>query len=163
MIMFTTYEKARGRCSLQRIALLLLLVLLWQPLMAESIIYSWDTRIEPALAEARGDNKYLFVYFAGSDWCPHCARFDKEILSAPRFQRFLAKNFVPVLIDFPRSRPIEEQQLNYNQQQLDHFGVQGFPTVLLLDSRGEVQYRANYGGGGVRHFINQLSEYLPKK
>ncbi len=155
------YEKIRGLLTFKRIALFLMLLLLLQPLMAESIIYDWDTRIEGALSEAQKDDKYLFVYFAGSDWCPHCARFDQEILSSPRFQRFLARNFVPVLIDFPRSLPIGKEQLDYNQQQLSQFGVQGFPTVLLLDSRGSVLYRANYGGGGVRHFINQLSEYLP--
>ena len=126
----------------------------------ESLIYGWSTNIEEAVVQATEEDKHLFVYFAGSDWCPFCENFDKKVISAPVFYRFLDKEFVPVLIDFPRSIPISEEQVAYNDEKAALYDIRGFPTVVILDKNGEEIHRTGYGGGGARRFRSQLSEHI---
>lgn len=142
----------------------LLLALVTQSVIGEneSIIYSWTTNIERGLSKAEKEDKHLLIYFAGSDWCPHCQRFDEEVISAPTFQRFLDANFVPVLIDFPRTLPIKKRQMAYNERKLTQYNIRGFPTVVLLDMSGEEIYRTGYGGGGANRFVSQLAKYIPE-
>ena len=148
-------------------------------LFAQSAVYhQWDTDIEQALQKLRSapsvatgeaseddvaaqideemPERYLFVYFAGTDWCPWCARFEREIISTPTFQRFMRERLVPVLIDFPRTRTLPPEQQAYNRLVAQHYEVSGFPTVVLLDPEGEVVLTTGYEGNGANLFIRNL-------
>ena len=130
----------------------------------DAYIYTWSTNVEEAIEEAQGDEdddaKHVFLYFAGSDWCPHCMEFEKKVLNTFRFRRFARKKLVPVLIDSPRQREISEEQKAYNDEQLAVYSVEGFPTILILDSEGNVLSRTGYQKNGVGAFLKELKEII---
>jgi protein disulfide-isomerase len=119
-------------------------------------IYTWNTNLEAAQAVAEVEGKDLFVYFAGSDWCGWCDRFHKEILTTSRFESYLDENFVPVLIDFPREIEQSEELEADNQVLARRLGVQGFPTIVLMDSEGNELGRLGYLPGGPNNYIAEV-------
>ncbi len=119
-------------------------------------IYTWNTNLEAAQAVAGVEGKDLFVYFAGSDWCGWCDRFHKEILTTSRFESYLDENFVPVLIDFPREIEQSEELEADNQVLARRLGVQGFPTIVLMDSEGNELGRLGYLPGGPNNYIAEV-------
>lgn len=64
-----------------------------------------------------------FLYFF-TDWCPHCRRFERELLTAMDVERFLSDQVLKVRVNPEASE--EDRVL------ADSFGVHGYPTVLLL-------------------------------
>ncbi len=119
-------------------------------------IYDWETNLEQALVQARRENKQVLVFFAGSDWCGWCDRLMLEVIETERFQSFLDTYIVPVLIDFPRSIPISEEQQEYNADLARRFAVSGYPTVFILDSSGAMRLRTGYRQGGADAYITHL-------
>lgn len=134
----------------------------------EGYIHQWFTNIAEAVEESQREDEeksesgeYIFVYFAGSDWCPHCMRFEKEVINAPTFRRYLEKNFIPVLIDSPRYYTLSEEQKEYNEARLVEYQVNGFPTMVILDSDGEAVSVLGYSREGANGFIKTLKKELP--
>lgn len=114
-----------------------------------------------ALSQARSENKLLLLHFTGSDWCPYCQREDAEVLSTPDFQNFSAAHFIFVTLDFRHSPAPDAAQ----QQTLDalrsQYGVNGFPTLIVVDSHESVRGRIEgYNpGSGPDGIISQLTAY----
>lgn len=124
----------------------------------EGYIYEWGNSIEEAVEES--DGKEVFVYFAGSDWCPHCMRFEEEVIDTPIFQRYLEKNFTPVLIDNPRHYELSVDQKIYNELQLFDYEVKGYPTIVIVNSDGETVDTIGYDREGANAFIKTLKDIV---
>jgi len=134
----------------------------------EGYIYEWSTLIvlpeaESAEGVANEDAseeeetpEHFFIYFAGSDWCPHCMRFEEDVIDNPTFRRYLEDNFVPVLIDSPRYYELSEEQSAYNEIQRTKYEITGFPTIIVADAEGEIVERLGYGREGANRFIRTL-------
>lgn len=123
-------------------------------------IYSWETDLDSALARAAAENRVVFAYFAGSDWCGWCMRLKDEVLDSDLFADFSRRFVVPVLIDFPRELPQSEALAAANQRHAEHYRVQAFPTVLLLAPDGSVLYRTGYVAGGPGNYVTNLLPYV---
>src|SRR5688572_30291819 len=74
---------------------------------------SWVTDIEKAKVLSKKSGAPLFLYFSGSDWCPHCKKLDLEVLSKSQFQSALKGKVIFVHLDFPRH---SEQDLKTKEQ-----------------------------------------------
>ncbi len=98
----------------------------------------WLTRMDEALAAAKQQDRLILVNFTGSDWCPPCMKLKGEVLSAPAFQQHAQESLVLLEVDFPRRRELSPEQRNHNQELAARFGIEAFPTLLLLDSDGKV-------------------------
>jgi protein disulfide-isomerase len=123
-------------------------------------IYTWNTNLEAAQAVAEVEGKHLFVYFAGSDWCGWCDRFHNEVLTTSRFESYLDESFVPVLIDFPRGIEQTEQLKADNQVVARRMGIEGFPTVVLMDAEGKELGRLGYLPGGPNNYISEVRSII---
>lgn len=123
-------------------------------------IYTWDTNLEAAQAVAEVEGKNLFVYFAGSDWCGWCDRFHKEVLTTSRFESYIDENFVPVLIDFPRGIDQSEELQADNEALARRMGVEGFPTVILMNAEGNELGRLGYLPGGPNNYIAEVRSII---
>ena len=92
--------------------------------------------------------------FTGSDWCGWCIKLQKEVFSQPEFKEYASKNLVLVEVDFPRSKKIADDLKAQNESLAQHFQVQGFPTIIVLDSEGkslgELSYDAAIPAGSRR-------------
>lgn len=102
----------------------------------------------------------MMLEFHGSDWCPPCIKLKNEVLNTPTFQKFAAENLVLVNLDFPRRSPISDEQRQHNQDLAMRFGVQGFPTVILLSPDAEVlDQNVGFPRGGLNGFMSFLKKH----
>lgn len=94
----------------------------------------WTTDLEQALVTAKKEKKSVLVEFTGSDWCPPCIAMRKNVFSTKEFVTEASKNFVLVELDFPNgNKEIKEK----NKPLAAQYKIEGFPTVVLLNSEGK--------------------------
>ncbi len=121
---------------------------------------AWTTDLDAARERAAAENRAILVNFSGSDWCGWCIRLDREVFRQEAFQTFAAESLVLVLIDFPRGIPLPEDLAERNQDLARRYGVQGFPTILLMRADGTVVARTGYRRGGAAAYVRHLDALL---
>lgn len=92
--------------------------------------YSFSEALEVAKEEA----KPILANFSAL-WCAACRKMEKSVLSDPEFKAVLKKNAVYVRV---------EETEQKNAELFRRYQVTGFPTLVLLDSNGEVIQRLGY-------------------
>jgi protein disulfide-isomerase len=118
----------------------------------------WLTDFKQAQEKAKADNKLMLVDFTGSDWCGWCIRLDREVFTKPEFQAYAEKNLVLMEVDFPRGKAQTAEQKAQNQQLAMQHGVQGFPTIIVLNAEGRKIAELGYMPGGAAAFIAALDK-----
>ncbi|MFN2508423.1 MAG: thioredoxin family protein [Chthoniobacterales bacterium] len=116
----------------------------------------WMTDYKQAQEEAKTNKKLLLVDFTGSDWCGWCIRLDREVFSRPEFKEYASKNLVLLEVDFPRGKALPPAQKAQNQELAQQHRIQGFPTIVVLDSDGKKIGELGYMPGGPAAFIAEL-------
>ncbi|HMB55294.1 MAG TPA: thioredoxin family protein [Thermoanaerobaculia bacterium] len=82
----------------------------------------WHTELDPALAAAAGDDRYLIVDLY-AEWCGWCKRMDAQVFSTPSFAEFAA-DYVLLRVD------VEDQgEGTWLQYRL---GANSLPTLAVL-------------------------------
>jgi len=134
---------------------------LWQARAADS---TWLTDVPAAQAQAKSENKVVLMDFTGSDWCPWCIKFRKDILDTQEFQDYAAKNVVEVELDYPNKKAQSDDLKKANAALKDKYNVSGFPTLVVLDQTGkEIGRQVGYEEGGAKAFIAQLEKFKAGK
>ena len=118
----------------------------------------WLTNYAKAQEEAKSQNKLLLMDFTGSDWCGWCIMLEKEIFSKPEFKEYASKNLVLLELDFPRRKELPAEMMEQNQRLAMKYQIQGFPTIVVLDSSGKELAQLGYMRGGPTAFIAQLEK-----
>ena len=98
--------------------------------------------IEKALK--KGDVCFIKFY---ASWCPHCNSMEQDWNKF--YSDFDSKNRV-------RIYQVQDTAVNVHKEfKLKHdFTVDGFPTIIRLDSSGIVPYEGERNYGGFKEFIN---------
>jgi thiol-disulfide isomerase/thioredoxin len=117
---------------------------------------TWTTDHRAALAVAKEQNKKVFMFFTGSDWCVWCKRLQAEILTTPEFGRYAADNLVLLELDFPNSKPQSSVVKSQNATLARRYQIEGYPTVIVLDPNGKNLAKLGYQEGGPAPFIKRL-------
>lgn len=117
---------------------------------------SWLTDYQQAQQQAKANHKLLLLDFTGSDWCGWCMRLRKEVFSKPEFQEYANKNLVLMEVDFPREKEQTRDVQLQNQNLAQRFGVEGFPTIVVLNGEGKIIGALGYMQGGAAAFISEL-------
>lgn len=94
----------------------------------------WETDVKAAIEIAKKDNKSVMLEFTGSDWCPPCVMMSKKVFSKEEFVSKASKDFVLVHLDFPKG---DKELAEKNEPYAKEYKIEGFPTVILLDSEGK--------------------------
>ena len=116
----------------------------------------WTTDYNAASAQAKTEGKLIFLFFTGSDWCGWCKRLDREILSTSEFRNFAREELFLVKLDFPRNYPQTAVLKQQNEKLAKQYGIRGFPTVIVLNSKGKKVASLGYQEGGPGPFIAEL-------
>jgi thioredoxin-related protein len=98
----------------------------------------WLTDYPTALARARQTGKMVLLDFTGSDWCGYCIQLKKNALSTAEFNSFADQKLVLLEVDFPRRKQLAPEQLKANEALARRFGIEGYPTLFLVNSEGKV-------------------------
>ncbi len=118
----------------------------------------WMTDYNAALAKAKAENKNVFVFFTGSDWCGYCIKLQKEILTTAEFSAYAREKLVLVELDFPRRKQQPEAVKAQNRKLAQSMGIEGYPTVVVLNSAGKPVGKLGYQEGGPGPFIASLKK-----
>lgn len=116
----------------------------------------WTTDYKAALEQAKAEDRQVFLFFTGSDWCGWCKRLNREILSTPQFNKFADDKLVLVELDFPRSKAQAAAVKAQNAELAQRFKIRGYPTIIVLDSAGKKVGQLGYQRGGPAPFIEAI-------
>jgi thioredoxin-related protein len=119
----------------------------------------WTTDYKAALAQAKEQNRHVFLFFTGSDWCIWCKRLNQEILSKPEFAQYAADKLILVELDYPQTKSLPRKLKAQNAKLLDEYKIEAYPTVVVLDSNGKTLGQLGYQEGGPQPFIAALSKF----
>lgn len=120
---------------------------------------TWTTDYAAAVMSAKQQDRAVFVFFTGSDWCGWCMKLDREILTTSEFQAFADANLILVKLDFPHNKTLPADEAARNKELATQFGVTGFPTVFVLDRNGQNAGRLGYMEGGPAAFIPAMRQF----
>ena len=118
---------------------------------------SWLTDLDEGIKVAKAENKAILVDFTGSDWCGWCIRLKKEVFDQKEFAA-ARKDFVLVELDYPQKKKQPAEEKAKNKALAEKFGIEGFPTIMLLDSNGEPFAQTGYEAGGPVKYLAHLAE-----
>ena len=121
---------------------------------------SWNGNLEKAIEQAKEENKAVLVNFTGSDWCIWCKRLSAEVFQQKEFEAYAKDNLVLVMLDFPKDIQQSQQTKEYNNKLAQKYGIQGFPTILLIDGQGKLVAQTGYQPGGAAKYVEHLKSYL---
>jgi protein disulfide-isomerase len=127
---------------------------------ASSNKLNWNGNLEKAVEQAKKENKTVLVNFTGSDWCIWCKRLSAEVFQKKEFEEYAKENLVLVMLDFPKDIEQTQETKSYNNMLAQKYGIQGFPTILLINSEGKLVAQTGYQPGGAAKYVEHLKSYL---
>jgi protein disulfide-isomerase len=129
----------------------------------------WHENYADAAKLSASTGKPIFLLFTGSDWCTYCIKLENEVFATPEFSQDLANRLIFVKLDYPPKASVPPQIKEQNEALKRKFNIQGFPTVILLDSKGgQIGVTGYKTGGGksyadhIQKLLNNHSAYLQK-
>jgi protein disulfide-isomerase len=120
----------------------------------------WITSLEEGIAKAKAENKTVFVNFTGSDWCGWCIKLKDEVFSKKEFAGYAGTSLVLVELDFPQRKAQTDEVKKYNKSVLQKYGVQGFPTIVIINKEGKEIGRTGYLQGGPSAYVEHLKGFI---
>jgi len=120
---------------------------------------NWSTDYAAAKTLATKTGKSILLDFTGSDWCMYCKKLEDEVFATPQFHDF-SKDYILVRLDYPRTIKLTDAEHKQNDQLKSLFLIEGYPTVIVLDSKGvELKRQVGYEpGSGPVAFLSGLVE-----
>lgn len=109
----------------------------------------WERDLPTALTRASGEGKLVMVDFY-TDWCQWCKRMDQNTFTDVEVQMAL-QGVVTVRLNAEKE----------GREDAARFNVEGFPTLIFLDSRGAEVGRIP-GYMEPRPFLDELHNILQK-
>jgi len=110
----------------------------------------WLDSFDDALKQAGSEKKLVLVDFTAT-WCGWCTKLKEEVFEKDEFKQYVADKFVLVAIDADKNREL-----------VDKYGVNGFPTIMVLDEAGKAVHKI-VGFKPLEEFIEELKTVQPAK
>ena len=132
---------------------------------------TWHTDMSKAADISIKENKPMFLFFTGSDWCGWCIRLQKEVFKTPEFIKWAKDNVVLVELDFPRKNNQTDAVKLQNAQLQQQLQVNGYPTVWFVSATKTAEAKINlnalgssgYVAGGPKVWIDGANQIIQKK
>ena len=118
----------------------------------------WSEDYTQSVAQGKAENKLVLVDFTGSDWCVWCKKLDSEVFSTPEFKAYAKDHLVLMEADFPQAKPQDSKTKAQNEKLQAKFKIEGYPTVIVLNSEGKPVGQLGYMEGGPKAFIAALEK-----
>jgi protein disulfide-isomerase len=122
----------------------------------------WSTDLAAAKQKAKAEGKLVLINFTGSDWCPWCFKIRDEIFLTDDFKKYAANNLVLVEVDFPRKKQQSDEVKKANKALAQEYNIEGYPTVVVLNSDGKRVDTLGYAKGGGKAFVQKLEAIKAK-
>ena len=129
-------------------------------LVEEEHSANWLTDYLEVRAKSKEEGKPILMDFTGSDWCGWCIALKKEVFSKPAFINYANAHLILMTVDFPKIKKQEESLIEQNNELLDAYGVNSFPTIILVDAQGKVLGETGYRRGGPELYVDHIKNLL---
>lgn len=113
----------------------------------------WLTDYEAAVQQAEADGKYILMDFTGSDWCSVCVRLRRSVLEQADFAAEARLRCVFLEVDLPQRKAMDAKLRAANEALCKRYRVDAFPTIMIINSRGEVLGGFAGDVGGVKNAL----------
>jgi thiol-disulfide isomerase/thioredoxin len=123
---------------------------------------NWVKSYSDAVALSQSTSKPIVILFTGSSWCPACMKLEREVISNPEFAKAVGQKFVFLKAEFPNYSEGSMMSSPYKAL-LDRYGVDAFPTMVVVNANGQQLFRVNYRNGGVRAYAQELLQKLNQR
>ena len=155
---------------MKKILLIAFLTLTSMSIQAQEEL-TWHTDMSKATDISIKENKPMFLFFTGSDWCGWCIRLQKEVFKTPEFIKWAKDKVVLVELDFPRKNNQTEEIKSQNAQLQQQLQVRGYPTVWFVSAAKTADAKVNlnalgstgYVAGGPKVWIDGANQIIQKK
>jgi len=129
------------QCLVPLISLLALAVTAAEkPATEGAVPGQWTMDLDAARKVAAEKKLPILLNFTGSDWCGWCKHMDKEVFSQEAWATYAKANLLLVWIDFPKDKSlVPEKFVSRNKTLSATYGVEGFPTYIVLDDDGQTK------------------------
>ena len=95
----------------------------------------WTMDLDAVKKKSNG--KPILINFTGSDWCGWCKLMEKDVFKKEAWWKYAEKNVNMVWIDFPSDKSkVPQKFVSRNELLAKKYGVQGFPTYIILSADG---------------------------
>ena len=155
---------------MKKILLIVFLILTSLSTQAQEEL-TWHTDMSKATDISIKENKPMFLFFTGSDWCGWCIRLQKEVFKTPEFVKWAKDNVVLVELDFPRKNNQTDAVKMQNAQLQQQLQVRGYPTVWFVSAVKTTDAKVNlttlgstgYVAGGPQVWLDGANQIIKKK
>ncbi len=109
-------------------------------------------------------NQTILYVFTGSDWCPNCIKFKRNVLNDTLFQTKMNAQSVSIeILDFPQRKKLDPEVVNYNKRKAEKFEFDGtFPTLVLYSESNDKYSKFYYHNQNPEDFFLFLEAELNK-
>ena len=94
------------------------------------------------------DSKIMFFY---ADWCPHCTK------AKPEWAKF-KNEFANKELGFYKILPIQVDCTEGNDERIQQYSIDGYPTIILEKDGKRVDYDAKITYDNLKEFASQFLE-----
>lgn len=151
--------------------IILIFTFLFSGFIAESQELKWYTDMSVATDLAIKENKPMFLFFTGSDWCGWCIRLQNEVFKTSEFIKWASNNVILVELDFPRKNEQTDAVKMQNAQLQQQLQVRGYPTVWFVSATKTADAKVNlnalgssgYLAGGPQVWLESANQIIKKK
>jgi thioredoxin-related protein len=133
--------------------IILIFTFLISGFIAQSQELKWYTDVSVATDLSIKENKPMFLFFTGSDWCGWCIRLQKEVFKTPEFVKWATDNVILVELDFPRKNEQSEAIKAQNAQLQQQLQVRGYPTVWFVSATKTAEAKVNLNALGSTGYV----------
>lgn len=122
----------------------------------------WLTNYSDAVAQSQSTSKPILILFTGTTWCPACIRLERTVLNHPEFAQAIGQRFIFLKAEFPQYSESIVAASPYKPL-LDRYGVNTFPTMVVVNANGNMLFSLNYRDGGPQSYIQELLQKLGQR
>lgn len=120
---------------------------------------NWLRTYSEAVALSQSTSKPIAILFTGTGWCPACMKLERAVLNHPEFAQAVAQKFVFLKAEFPDYSESAVMASPYKPL-LDRYGVNAFPTIIVVNANGQMLFTVNYREGGPQIYAQELLQKL---
>jgi thioredoxin-related protein len=123
---------------------------------------SWTEDIQAAERFSKERRHPLLALFTGSDWCHFCKQLEAQVLSTDAFRDAVRGRYVLLYVDLPRKKAVPKEVLAERNRFAQQFGVNAFPTLVILDGDRYVDRIRGFKQGVTKEsYIAEIESIAP--
>lgn len=117
----------------------------------------WLTNYQEAVFASQSSSKPIVILFTGTNWCPACMSLERRVLTHPEFKDAVGQKFIFLKAEFP---DYSQAASSPYKPLLDHYGINEFPSIVVINASGQVLFTVKYRDGGPQAYAKEMLQKL---